>query len=82
MTFDLGREEIPIPGSDQSIGLYSPERTIADPFRLRGEIGYELARDALKELASPRRETRTPHRLAAALPGAKTPILTALHALA
>lgn len=31
------------------IGIYSPERSIADAFRLRGEVGYELARDALRE---------------------------------
>lgn len=38
-TFDLGRDEIPIPGTDQLIGIYSPERSIADAFRLRGAIG-------------------------------------------
>ena len=47
--FDVGREEIPIPGTDQSIGIYSAERSITDAFRLRGEVGYELAREALKE---------------------------------
>jgi len=52
----------PSPAPISRSGLYSPERSIADPFRLRGEIGYELARDALKELAAPRRETRTHHR--------------------
>jgi len=31
------------------IGITSPERSIADVFRLRGETGYELGRDALKE---------------------------------
>ena len=48
-TFEIGREQITIPGSDQTIGIYSPERSIADAFRLRGEVGYELARDALRE---------------------------------
>ena len=35
-----------IPRSDQTIGIYSPERSITDAFRLRSEVGYELARDA------------------------------------
>lgn len=30
-TFDLGREQIPIPGTDLLIGLYTPERCIVDP---------------------------------------------------
>jgi hypothetical protein len=81
-TFDLGREEIPILGTDQLIGLYSPERSIADAFRLRGEIGYELARNALKEWL--RRGGKPAHLIvfATTLPRAKTPILTALDALA
>jgi hypothetical protein len=80
-TFDLGNEEIPIPGTEQSIGLYSPERSIADAFRLRGQVGYELARDALKEWL--RRGGKPAHLidLATTLPRAKTPILTALDTL-
>ncbi|GGJ87454.1 transcriptional regulator [Pilimelia anulata] len=48
-TFDLGREEILIPGSSMTIGIYSRERCIADALRLRGDLGYELGRDALRE---------------------------------
>src|SRR3979409_901140 len=44
-TCEIGREQITIPGSDQTIGIYSPERSITDAFRLRGEVGYELARE-------------------------------------
>jgi hypothetical protein len=29
--------------------MYSPERSIADAFRMRGDQGYELVRDALRE---------------------------------
>ena len=49
--------------------------------RLRGELGYELARDALKEWL---RRGGKPARLieiATRLPRAKTPILAALDAL-
>ena len=47
-TFNLGRTDIPIAGTNATIGLYSPERSIADAFRLRGSEGYETATEALK----------------------------------
>ena len=81
-TVEIGREEIPIPGTDQSIGIYSPERSIADAFRLRGEVGYELPRESLKEWL---RRGGKPARLieiASRLPRAKSPVLQALEALA
>jgi predicted transcriptional regulator of viral defense system len=80
-TFEIGRERITIPGSTQRIGIYSPERSIADAFRLRGEIGYELARDALREWL---RRGGKPARLieiASRLPRAKSPVLQALDIL-
>jgi len=80
-TFEIGRDEISIPGSDQTIGIYSPERSIADAFRLRGGQGYELARDALREWL---RRGGKPARLmeiASRLPRAKSPILQALDML-
>ncbi|MCA1783109.1 MAG: type IV toxin-antitoxin system AbiEi family antitoxin domain-containing protein [Dermatophilaceae bacterium] len=80
-TFELGRGEIPIPGSDLTIGLYSPERSIADAFRLRGELGYELARDALKEWLRRGGKPAQLTEIAMQLPRAKTPILHALDAL-
>ncbi|CCK63182.1 Conserved protein of unknown function [Mycobacterium canettii CIPT 140070017] len=81
-TFEIGRDEIPIPGSDQTIGIYSPERSIADAFRLRYEVGYELARDALREWL---RRGGKPARLidiTSRLPRAKSPVLRALEMLA
>jgi len=80
-TFGVGREEVLIPGSDLRIGLYSAERSIVDAFRLRGEVGYELARDALKEWL---RRGGAPARLvelALVLPRAKAPTFAALEAL-
>lgn len=81
-TFAIGREEIAIPGAGQMIGIYSAERSIADAFRLRGEVGYELAREALREWL---RRGGKPARLieiATRLPRAKTPVLHALEMLA
>lgn len=46
-TFAIGRTEHALPG-DMSIGLYSPERTIIDLFRLRHEWGSDIALGALK----------------------------------
>ncbi len=77
-TFEIGREQVTIPESAQIIGIYSPERSIADAFRLRGDVGYELARDALREWL---RRGGKPARLidiAVRLPRAKSPVLQAL----
>ncbi|CCK55022.1 Conserved protein of unknown function (part2) [Mycobacterium canettii CIPT 140070008] len=60
----------------------SPERSIADTFRLRYEVGYELARDALREWL---RRGGKPARLieiATRLPREKSPVLRALEMLA
>ncbi|MDJ0337056.1 hypothetical protein [Cryobacterium sp. PH31-O1] len=43
----LGRTEVPIDGTDGTIGLYSPERSIVDAYRLGGRDGYEIAPEAL-----------------------------------
>jgi hypothetical protein len=47
-TIELGRTEHHLPGADLSIGLYSPERTIIDAFRLRHEVGADVVNQALK----------------------------------
>ncbi len=64
-------------------GSRTPASTgaIADAFRLRGRVGYELARDALREWL---RRGGKPARLieiASRLPRAKSPILQALDML-
>ncbi len=46
-TFDIGRTEHRLPGG-LAIGLYSPERTIIDLFRLRHDWGSDLAIGSLK----------------------------------
>lgn len=46
-TFTIGRIEYRLPAG-ASIGLYSPERTIIDLFRLRHEWGNDLAIGALR----------------------------------
>ncbi len=80
-TFELGRELIPIAGTDMTIGRYTAERSIADAFRLRGEIGYEIARDAMKEWLRRGGKPAQLLELAERLPRAKRPLLTALELL-
>ncbi|OBK19388.1 type IV toxin-antitoxin system AbiEi family antitoxin domain-containing protein [Mycobacterium asiaticum] len=80
-TFEIGREQIAITGSDQTIGIYSPERSIADAFRLRGEIGYELARDALREWLRRGGKPAQLMDIASRLPRTKSPVLRALEML-
>lgn len=80
-TFDLGRTDIPIPGSDLRIGIYSPARCIADAFRLRGDLGYELSKESLREWIRRGGKPAELMAIAARLPRAKGPILQALEML-
>lgn len=80
-TFDLGRSEIPIPGSDLRIGIYSPERTIADLFRLRGDYGYETGRDALREWLRQGGKPASLIQISSRIPRAGKPLMQALEVL-
>ena len=80
-TFDVGRGTVSVGGTDTEIGLYSPERCIADAFRLRGLIGYETARDVLKEWLRRGGRPTSLIEVAALLPRTRTPILHALEVL-
>lgn len=80
-TFELGRTETTIPGSELTIGIYSPTRCIADAFRLRGDLGYEIGRDALREWLRQGGKPAELMAIASKLPRAKSPILHALELL-
>lgn len=47
-TFEVGRVEHRLSDTELSIGLYSPERTIVDAFRVRHVLGTDVANEALK----------------------------------
>lgn len=81
-TFTLGRTEITIPGTDHKIGLYTAERSIADAFRLRGALGYEIGVNALKEWLRRGGKPANLIELADQLPRAKQPLLQALQVIA
>lgn len=46
-TFAIGREPMDI-GAGRTIGLYSPERSIIDAYRLRHLGSHDMANEALK----------------------------------
>lgn len=81
-TFVLGRTTITIPGSTLTIGLYSPERSIADAFRLRHQLGYELGTEALREWLRRGGKPARLIELATQLPRTRRPLLAALEHLA
>lgn len=81
-TFETERTEMRIPNTDLTIGIYSAERCIADAYRLRSRIGYEIARDALKEWLRRGGKPGSLLKTAAALPRSKAPVARALEALA
>jgi hypothetical protein len=81
-SFGLGRATIAIPGSEMRIGIYGPERSIADAFRLRGSVGYELGRDALRTWLGRGGKPADLLQLASELPRTRGPLLRALEVLA
>jgi len=80
-TFDLGREPLDLT-RDLSIGLYSPERSIIDAFRLRHREGSDLAIGALKRwLRLPGNQPATLLTFAARFPRTQPALRTALETL-
>jgi hypothetical protein len=80
-SFALGRETLDL-GLGLSIGLYSPERCIADAFRLAGSEGPELGNEALRRWL--RRRGSSPAKLlklAAQLPRAEASLRRSLQIL-
>lgn len=82
-TFDVGRGTTLIDATDVHVGIYSPERSIVDAYRLRHTAGYEIADEALRTWL--RRPGSTPAKILAVadqLPRAQAPLRTALAYLA
>lgn len=80
-SFDIGRIAHPLPAG-LSIGLYSPERTIIDLFRLRHDWGSDLAIESLKRWL--RRQGNSPGELLAiaqSFPTARLALQAALEVL-
>lgn len=80
-TFEVGREPITIPGTSARSWIYSPERCIVDAVRLRGQMGYETGRDALKAWLSNGGRPAALMRVATQLPRSTSAIHAALEML-
>lgn len=80
-TFDLGREPLELT-RELTIGLYSPERSIIDAFRLRHREGSDLAIGALKRwLRLPGSQPATLLQLATRFPLTQPALRAALETL-
>lgn len=80
-TFDLGREHVDL-GASFTIGLYSPERSIIDAFRLRRLEGPELGNEALRRwLSRPGAQPARLLALASSFPRTQRPLRSALEVL-
>lgn len=79
-TFDIGRDLLPLEGG-LAIGLYSPERTIVDAFRLRHREGPDIAIEALRRWLRARGQPSMLLAVAAYFPRALPPIRQALEIL-
>jgi predicted transcriptional regulator of viral defense system len=79
-TFELGRSEIAVDDT-HALGLYNAPRTIVDAFRLRREVGPEVANEALRRWLRQGGEPSELLRLTKSFPAARPAILHALHVL-
>jgi hypothetical protein len=80
-TFDVGRTLLALE-EGATLGLYSPERSVVDAFRLRATQGDELAHEALKRwLRRPGNQPAALLRLAKNFPRTVNPIRKAMELL-
>jgi predicted transcriptional regulator of viral defense system len=79
-TFELGRSEISVDDT-HALGLYNAPRTIVDAFRLRREVGPEVANEALRRWLRHGGEPSDLLRITNSFPAAKPAILHALQVL-
>ncbi|MFB9713472.1 type IV toxin-antitoxin system AbiEi family antitoxin domain-containing protein [Arthrobacter methylotrophus] len=82
-TFEIGRSTISVEGTDEArIGIYSPERSIVDAFRLRSTTGYETGIEALRNwLKRPGSQPARLMEIASSVPRSKGPLRQALEVL-
>ncbi|HUW88842.1 MAG TPA: type IV toxin-antitoxin system AbiEi family antitoxin domain-containing protein [Candidatus Paceibacterota bacterium] len=79
--FNLGRGERPIPGTDLTIGIYTPERTLADLARHPNLDQAELIEGIRRWLRKPGNHPANLLKVARRLPGARYRIQTILEIL-
>ena len=79
-TFDIGRDEIQLDAT-HVLGLYDAPRSIADAFRLRHDIGPDIANEALRRWLRRSGKPSDLIRMTKSFPAARPAILHALQVL-
>jgi predicted transcriptional regulator of viral defense system len=79
-TFDVSRDEIPV-DETHFIGLYDAPRSIVDAYRLRHEVGSEVANEALRRWLRGGGKPIDIMRMTKAFPSARSAVLNALQIL-
>ncbi len=79
-TFEIGRSMLDI-DAGRSIGMYSPERSIIDAFRMRHLEGADMANDALKRWLRQGGQPSALLQMARPFPRASAPLRQALEIL-
>jgi predicted transcriptional regulator of viral defense system len=79
-TFNIGRDTIQLDEA-YDLGLYNAPRSIVDAFRLRHEVGPDIANEALRRWLRRGGEPAELMRVAKAFPAAKPAVLHALQVL-
>ena len=79
-TFEIGRYEISV-DETHALGLYDAPRSIADAFRLRHEVGSDIANEALRRWLRGGGRPADLMRMTKAFPAARPAVLHALQVL-
>jgi predicted transcriptional regulator of viral defense system len=79
-TFDIGRNKISV-DETYSLGLYDPPRSIIDAYRLRHEVGPDVANEALRRWLRRGGKPVDLMRMTKSFPAARPAVLNALQIL-
>jgi len=79
-TFEVGRDEIQL-DKTHTVGLYDAPRSIVDAFRLRHDVGPEVANEALRRWLRRGGKPAALMRMTRSFPAARTAVLHALQVL-
>lgn len=79
-TFDIGRDKVSV-DETHSLGLYDPPRSIVDAYRLRHEVGPDVANEALRRWLRRGGKPVDLMRMTKAFPRARSGVLNALQIL-
>ena len=79
-TFYIGREEVPVDDA-RVLGVYNAPRSIVDAYRLRRELGPDIANEALRRWLRRGGQASELMKIASSFPAARPAILNALQVL-